>query len=305
MFIRYVAVFVALTFSLNTYADSLNVFFESFKRELLLTKTSRHRELEENLSVRTFNAFDRMINPDAAATYNGKINQIKLDSLLLKKNGYSYSIKSVQEVLKSSTSGAVFVGTIFHELGHAEMDILIENKKSANDEALMYQYKNKIKEVFRRNFKGNTWTIFHEYFAYYRTDLVEGMLWDKGDIYRENGYNPQNGTCFLTKSLKKQLAEKISLAEFQNFYAFRPLKNYREGAAPRYVFVRGKDFDLSKLSVADQKIIQETNNLFWMYHMEEYGFPTTQKVLVERMNLRDPELVKFRTCREELYKQNI
>lgn len=305
MFIRLIAISFAVIWSFNAHAESLNIFFESFKNELLLTKTGRNKELEKSLSVRPFNALDRVLSPDASATYNGKLNQIKLNDSLLVRNGNSYSIKSAQEILGSKNLGLVALATIFHELGHAEMDILIENKKSANDEVIMYQYRNKMKDVFSRNFSGNNWTTFHEYFSYYRTDLVEGILWDKGDIYHENGYRRDNGSCYLTKYLRSQLEEKVSLAEFQKFHSFRPTKNYRLGAAPRYVFVRGKDFDLGSVSTDDQKIIAQTNDLFWMYHVEEYGFPTTQKVLVERMNLRDVELVKFRACREELYKKNM
>lgn len=305
MFIRSLIVATVLLASVQARANSLEIFFKSFKSELHLLKIDRGVELDHHIRIKKFSALDKILSPDASATYNGNLNLVKLEENLLSKKGNSYSIKSAREILGPKYMGSTALVTIFHELGHAEMDIFVENQRSVNDIILLQQYKTKLVDLFRRNFSGNPWTIFHEYFAYYRTDLMELIIGEKQDIYFSNGFVPENGRCHLTKHLKEMLANKVSLEEFSKFHALDPAKNYMRKTSPRYIFVKGKDFDLSKLSINDQKIIDETNKMFWMYHYEEYGFPLSQKIMVERMNRNDLKLESLKKCRKDLFNKSI
>lgn len=304
MFIRSLLVATVLLTSVQVKANDLEDFFKSFKSEFHLLKIDRGVELDHHIWIKKFSALDKVLSPDASATYNGNLNVVKLEDSLLSKKGSSYSIKSAREILGPKDMGSTALVTIFHELGHAEMDVYIENQKSTNDVLLLQQYKTKLKDLFKRNFSGNTWTIFHEYFAYYRTDLLELIIGDKQNVYLMNGFSPESGRCYLTKHLKKMLADNVSIEEFSNFHALNPARNYMQETSPRYIFVRGKDFDLTKLSVNDKKTIDETNKLFWNYHAEEYGFPSTQKIMVERMNRNDSRLESLKKCRKELFNKS-
>lgn len=299
--IRSLIVATVLMATAHAKTNSLEDFFKSFKSELHLLNIDRGLELDHHIRIKNFSALDKILSPDASATYNGKLNTVKLEEGLLSKKGSTYAIKAASEILGPKYMGSTSLVTIFHELGHAEMDVFVENQKSVNDVVLLHQYKAKIKDLFKRNFSGNTWTIFHEYFAYYRTDLLELIIGDKQNIYMMNGFIPDSGRCYLTNHLKKMLADGASLEEFSIFHALYPEKNYMKETAPRYIFVRGKDFELSKLSLEDKKIIDETNKMFWMYHYEAYGFPLTQKVLVDRMNRNDSKLESLKNCRKELF----
>lgn len=285
------------------HARSVERFTTGLQDLLHFSKKGRAKELEKSLNLAPLNKLDKLLSPTASATYNGKLNTIKLDEkLLLSKDG-RFLIKSPIEIFGKNLEGMTEIVTIFHELAHAELDLLIENNKGLNDVILMTHYKNSLKEIIKRNFTYDSWTFFHEYFAYYRTDLAETYFWDKQDIYFNNGYDPRTEKCRQSAIVKKKLADKVSLEEFTKFYAFDLEKNYKKIVAPKYVFVKGKDYNLDSLSKAEQTIINKTNDLFWMYHSEEYGVPGTQKELVARMNQNDRELSALKKCRTELYRQ--
>lgn len=286
-------------------ARSVSNFTDGLSDLLLFNKTGRSKELEKSLNLAPLNKLDKILIPTASATYNGKLNTIKLDESLLEKKDGRFFIKSPLSIFGKNLEGMTEIVTIFHELAHAEVDLLIENNKNLNDSILMTHYKNSLKEVIKRNFTYDSWTFFHEYFAYYRTDLAESYFWDKQDIYFNNGYDPRTEKCRQTPIVKKLLENKVSLEEFTQFYAFEPEKSYRKIVAPQYVFVKGKDYNLNTLSKAEANIINKTNDLFWMYHLEEYGVAATQKELVARMNKKDKELKALKKCRTEIYRQNM
>lgn len=298
-----ITLILLILMSQTLHARSVERFTEGLQELLHFSKKGRAKELEKSLNLAPLNKLDKLLSPTASATYNGKLNTIKLDEKLVLKQDGRFLIKSPIEIFEKNLEGMTEIVTIFHELAHAELDLLVENNKGLNDVILMGHYKNSLKEIIKRNFTYDSWTFFHEYVAYYRTDLAETYFWDKQDIYFNNGYDPRTNKCRQSAMVKKMLAEKVSLDEFTKFYAFDLEKNYKKIVAPKYVFVKGKDYNLDSLSKAEQAVIIKTNDLFWMYHSEEYGVPGTQKELVSRMNQNDRELNAFKKCRTEIYRQ--
>lgn len=300
---KLITIIFMMAVSQLSHARSVERFTNGLQELLLFNKTGRSKELQKSLNLAPLNRLDKILSPMASATYNGKLNTIKLDEKLLTRQDGRFYIKSPLDIFGKGLEGMTEIVTIFHELAHAELDLLIENNHGLNDVILMSHYKNSLKEIIKRNFTYDSWTFFHEYFAYYRTDLAETYFWDKQDIYFNNGFDPRTGKCRQSALVKKKLEEKVSLEDFTKFYAFDAEKNYKKIVAPQYVFVKGKDYNLASLSKVEIAIINKTNDLFWMYHQEEYGVAGTQKEFVARMNQRDIELKALVQCRTQLYKE--
>lgn len=292
-------VFALCCFSFSAHASSLDIFYQGFQKAFYLKNIERGLETSEHIRLTKFGMIGRVLSPDASATYNDKINTISLDQSLLVLKDRKYEIIDPRVMLNPGYSGFSTVATIFHELGHAEMDVFIKNEVTLSDLSLKYFYKTKLRPLYKKYFKGiNPWTVFHEHFAYYRTDLIETLSFDMMDLMGENGWHAQRGTCYLTPQLKRMKAEGVSLEEFLKIRTSK-IKNYKD-ITPGYIFVRGKDLNLADVKGADADVLKEAHTLFWSYHKEFYGFPKNISEIVAKMN-DDSVFNKLRTCRENLY----
>ena len=284
-------------------ANSLSSFFQGLESSLYLQQTTRGQSLTKHIRITKFSKLGRILSPDATATYNDKTNTIALDKTLLRKEGRRFHLKDASEILSVNYSGYAKVSTIFHELAHAEIDVFIENKKELTDMVLMNIYHSKLKPLYRKYFKAvNPWVVFHEHFAYYRSELIETLSMDVMDMMLENGWNPQSSRCYLTAPLKKLLQEGASMDEFLALRTGR--SRAFSTVAPHYLFVRGKDLALTHLSAADQGVMRAAHQQFWSYHVEFYGFPKNLSEVVSYME-QDARYKKLKECREKLYDQNI
>ncbi|WPU66857.1 hypothetical protein [Peredibacter starrii] len=267
-----------LAVSTSALANNVAPFIEGLKADLLLSKTSRAQELHHHVRIRPFGPLGQVMSPDAVATYNGNLNLINLDKALL--NGSS--IKDACEI-RGPQYATYKNSTIFHELGHAEIDVFIEEKETTIDEELVSFYESTLKPFYKKNFPGfNPHTVFHEHFSYYRSDFVDFFYNEVDKIFMLNGYNKMKNSCFLTAQLKKQLAEGVSLEEFVGLLG-NAQEAFQTEIAPQYVFVKGKDIDLFK-APNHESILKETYRLFWNYHLNFYGQAYNQKELVKRLS---------------------
>ncbi|MFL5786004.1 MAG: hypothetical protein ACJ76H_15400 [Bacteriovoracaceae bacterium] len=275
---------------------SFDLFVPSLKQEYFFTKSDRALELDQKVRVQEFGPLGRVLSPDAVATYNGNFNTISLNKANLNGN----IIRPAQEIM-GPLGDYSKLGTIFHEMGHAEMDVFIENEVADRDTVVKYHYDHKLKDFYKKYFPGfNPHTVFHEHFGYYRAELMEFLSGKMNDVLMYNGYNKFKKSCFLTPPLKKLLAENVTLEEFQKVIPSGEIELYRTQINPRYIFVKGKDLDLASVP---QDMIRQTHDLFWAYHQDFYGFPVSQKDLVERMNARALFKNDLANCRAKLYLQ--
>lgn len=287
---------ITLLFSFQAKA-SLVDFNAGLKKAFYFGSVHRADELSSKIRVTKFGALGRILSPDATATYNDKTNTISINPELIVKN----KVKSAQTILTPNYSGFSQVATIFHEMAHGEIDIFIENKKELTDLTLKYFYESKLRPLYRKYFKGiNPWIVFHEHFAYYRTELIETMALDIMDVMMENGWVPNTGRCYLTPKLKNELANGASLSEFLEIKTQKE-RNYRN-VSPGYIFVKGKDLNLDSIKGEDAKILKEAHLLFWSYHQEFFKIVLSAKDLASKMNL-DPQFISLKKCRENLYYQ--
>src|SRR5690606_20788681 len=253
--------FIILTMLFNFTAHaSLRDFNNGLKKAFYFDKIERANLTLEKVRVTKFGRLGRVLSPDATATYNDKTNTMSLDESLLYKKGSRYSVQNAQKILTSNYSGFTPVTTIFHELAHAEIDIFIENQKELSDITLKHFYKSKLRPLYRKYFKGiNPWTVFHEHFAYYRTDLMETMALDIMDIMMENGWVPSSSRCYLAPQLRKLLESGANLEEFSEITSQKE-RNYRD-VTPNFIFVRGKDLNLNNIAESDKQIIRDAHLL--------------------------------------------
>lgn len=267
-----------LALSTSAFANNVTPFIEGLKADIFFTKTTRAQELHHHIRIKPFGPLGQVMSPDAVATYNGNLNLINLDKALL--NGSS--IKDAREI-RGPQFATYKNSTIFHELGHAELDVFIEEKETPVDEELVKHYEGTLKPFYKKNFPSfNPHTVFHEHFSYYRSDLVDFLYNEVDKIFMLNGYNKMKNSCFLTAQLKKQLADGVSLESFVTLLGDSEVPFHTE-VAPQYVFVKGKDIDLFQ-APNHAAVLKETYRLFWNYHVNFYGQANHQKDLVKRLS---------------------
>lgn len=282
---------VTLVTATTAFAGPFDLFLTTLKREFYFTKTEKGTQLNHTVFVTEFGPIGRVFNKDAIATYNDKINMISLDGALLDGG----MIKSAQEILGKDFNSSK-ISTIFHEMGHAELDTLIENDYDLEDTVLKTYYKNTLKNVYKTYFPDfNAHMMFHEHFGYYRGELIDFIAGEVNQVLSDNGFNRFANRCFLSMNLKQKLKEGISLEEYTKLMNFQKSDDfYRLKIGPQYIFVRGKDIDLSK---APKHLIAQAHLMFWSYHQAGYNFPISRSDLVKRMNVSNRHKRMITECR--------
>lgn len=292
-------VFVFFCLSLPVQASSFRSFYQGLKSAFYLKDISRGLDVSDKVRLTKFSRIGRILSPDAIATYNDKTNVISLDEAILTKVNRQYHALDAREILGAGYSSYYKVSTVFHELGHAEMDIFVENERELTDLSLKHFYKTELRPLYRKYFKFiNPWVVFHEHFGYYRSELIEIISLDVMDLQLENGWAADSGRCYLTAQLKKKLADGASREEFLELQTHR-INDYQK-ISPSYLFVKGKEVDLSKIAGSDQLVIQKAHALFWAYHQEFYGFPRSLAEVVKSAN-EDSRYDKLKECRQSFY----
>lgn len=282
---------VSLIATTSALAGPFDLFLTTLKKDFYFTKTNKGTELNHHVYVTAFGPVGRIFNRDAAATYNDKLNMISLDGSYLDGG----MIKSAREIMGPNYDSSK-IATIFHEMGHAELDTLIENERDLEDVMLNTFYKTTLKDFYKKHFpKFNAHMLFHEHFGYYRTDLIDFISNEVNSVLTENGFNRFQNRCFLPQALKKKLAEGISLEDYQKLLNLQSKDEfYRLKINPQYIFVRGKDIDLRTAPAAT---VAQTHLMFWSYHQASYNFPISRSDLVKRMNQSNTYKRTLTECR--------
>lgn len=281
---KYFSLFT-LVFSLSAQAQSFNSFVAGLKSDLHFTNGSRAIVLASKVRLTDFGPLARILSPDATATYNSRLNVISLHKDLLSKNSSGWVIKDAREI-RGAQFMTVPLQTIFHEMGHAELDTMVENKLESEDVMLMNHYDQSLKGFYKKNFPSmSAFDLFHEHFAYYRSDLIDLMYAEQDRIFLMNGFNKYKKSCYLNGYLKTALKNGISREEFTQFLSFTPQPTpfYRTLVQPQYVYVKGKDFDL-KSARFNPEVVARTHDLFWAYHQAFYNFAINEKDYLNRLN---------------------
>lgn len=294
--------FAALLFSFSSLAGSFDIFMDTLKEEYFIQKTTRGKELHYHVKVTPFNWIMRRLSPDAVATYNDKLNLVSLNEALLIKVDGTHNVRSVREI-EGTEYASYKTSTVFHEMGHAELDVFIENNRESTDEELNNFYKHVMKDFYKTHFRGtNPHLMFHEHFGYYRGDLVDLISGEIQTVLIQNGFNRYKLSCFKTPALKKLVKEGISLEEFKKFLILDEGKSYKDQVSPDYIFIKGKDIHLKAQNVP-RSGIRNLEAMFWNYHKAHYDFPANRAELTTRMNQASRYRLKLAQCREKLWNE--
>lgn len=297
-----ITLIVLLLVPLTSFAGAFDAFIAGLKKDYFFTNTERAIELHNHVRVTKFGPLGRVFNPDAIATYNDKLNIISLDEELLIKVGTETHIKDARLIRRADYSQVHHLSTVFHEMGHAELDTLIENQRETEDAMIHSWYKNTLKSYYKSHHPSfNPHLVFHEHFGYYRSELIDFFENEIGNVLLSNGFNKYKKSCFLNPMLRKKLADGVSLEDFQKFFMTSETDAfYRTKVGPRFVYVKGKDIDLS---TGNKAVVDQTHNLFWSYHQKFYNFPINQKDLVARMNQNSDLSKALSECRTKIWNE--
>ncbi|RPJ66235.1 MAG: hypothetical protein EHM20_17510 [Alphaproteobacteria bacterium] len=264
-------------------------------------------EARRTLEVGDVTHFTRQINTNgtAEASYHPLLNTIFLKTENLIQTGFmSYNVKSIT-LLKSEQPLVypVKISTIFHELGHSEMDQFILNGITSEDRMILQLYKNEFVPWSKKNYPGvNPKTLFQEVYGYYRGNIIETLFADKTNIEILNGYNIYQHRCFLSFYLKKVIGT-LSREEFGQilFPVNDPSweEKYRNRVLPRYVFIEGKDIDLMKNP--NDPFKDSWKRALWYYFSVNYHPPTNTRELAMfyKDNHTDRNFIK--ECRNKMW----
>lgn len=285
----------------TAFAGAFDQFLHGLQKDYFFTKKAHGIELANHVRVSKFGPLDRVLSPDAIATYNANLNTIKLDETLLVKVGNETQVRDGRHIRGNDHSGTHHLSTIFHEMGHAEMDVFIENRREPQDEMVYSLYQNTLKAFYKANFpRFNPNTIFQEHFGYYRGDLIDFFTNEITTVLINNGFNKYSRSCFTTQEMKKKLAEGIPLEAFKQFFTVGEAVPYSTKISTRYVFVRGKDIDLMS-APNGEAMLKQTHHVFWLYHQKTYDFPQSQAELVMRMNAGSEYKKALEECRTSIW----
>ncbi|MCM2276681.1 MAG: hypothetical protein NDJ89_01225 [Oligoflexia bacterium] len=192
-----------------------------------------------------------LISAEANATYNGALNTIEVSPALTLPAGSLESgkrrLKTVPELLADSPAYAVHVTTVFHELAHAEYDVLVEEGATAADRRLFSLIEREIRPSFASRFpRVSSEVAVSEYFAYFHGAVLELLFEERHQLLFYNGIDPLTGACLPLRSLREK-ARELPLREFLelNGLGAGDETPYAERIQVDYVFVQGRDLALS------------------------------------------------------------
>jgi hypothetical protein len=264
-------------------------------------------ESKRTLEIGDVTHFVPQINPNriAEASYNPLINTIFLKKENIISTGWmSYKVKSLTALkAEQPVTYPVIISTIFHELGHSEMDQFILNGITSEDRILLSIFKYEFTPWVKKNYPGiNPKTLFQEIYGYYRGGVIETLFQDKSTIESFNGYNIYQHRCFNSFYLKKMVST-LSREEFGQFIYPKndPIweEKYRNKFMPRYVFIQGKDIDLMKNP--DDPFKELWKKAFWYYFTTNYHSPSSMRELTIYFQTHHDDRNFIKECRNKLW----
>lgn len=292
--------FLPLISSANANEESIKDFAYDLQKLFSI-------EAKRTLEVADVTHFAPQLYPSdiAEASYNPVINTIFLKrENLISKGKLTYYVKSIT-ALKNDQPLAypVKISTIFHELGHSEMDQFILRGATSEDRILVNIYKNEFTPWVKRNYPGvNPKTLFHEIYGYYRGNVIETLFADKLNIESLNGFNIFQLKCFKSNYLKRVVGT-LSREEFSQllYPENEPTweEKYRDRFMPRYVFIRGKDIDLMK-NVNDP-FKEVWKKAFWYQFSVNYRAPSNMRELALHLRAHHEHLNLISNCRTKMW----
>jgi hypothetical protein len=220
-----------------------------------------------------------IISADAAASYNGFTNTLilKPEMTIVDANTGTRRVRTIPEIREVlGTPARVSVGTIFHELSHAEYDLYVEEGDEDYDRELMLVLNAELPAIISMNglsvFKSIP--LASEIFAYYRAELIGTILQDTAEIKLASGLDPDIDICTPLKTLPLDL---------RNFSA-SPVP-YAKRVKLTEVFVSGEFVNLN----LDKALNARLNEALFKHSLHTLHFPESRVDLLKQLS-RDTKI---------------
>ncbi|MBL7542321.1 MAG: hypothetical protein JNL11_00825 [Bdellovibrionaceae bacterium] len=244
-----------------------------------------------------------LINRDAAASYHEILNTIILKpeytTTYKQDDGQKkVRVKTYSELQQSEpVIWYVRLGTIFHELSHAEFAWL-SRSTVAEDQALMQflkiDFDDYLKEKHPQYSASERKIARSELFAYFRDEFMTRLITTIEEVFIENGYVKANRSCRNTAVFLKNLAEHPNINPAA-FVTFRPNVDFRQDPLPT-IFVRGKDATIDK----NDPIYSKLQKLLWAQFVKHYAPATSKYEIIKWMNSKPQFVELIQSCRHGL-----
>jgi hypothetical protein len=245
-------------------------------------------------------------NPNAEASYNPRLNTIFLKKEnLIYQGEMTFKVKSITQ-LKSNEPliYPIKVATIFHELGHSEMEQFILKGLTSEDRILSNIFKNEFTPWVKKNYPGvNAKYFFQEIYGYYRSNVIETLFQDKTTIEIYNGWNRYKHHCFNSPMITN-LAKTLSRKDFGVILFPENISNWEEAYMnkflPDIIFINGKDLDLMK-NINNDPFKESWKKAFWDYFSNNYQGPANMRELATYFKTHHENRGEILKCRNELW----
>lgn len=287
--------FLLLSLSLlstGAMASKLSMFNSSVKTFMLLD-FSHLNDVERSITIRAPRLYEKwlMDKTMAQATYNDILNTIVLHDENFVDEGHVKRVKSFYDLSGQKRYSFISnAATIFHELSHADYDVNVEENQGPWRDF----FKKELTPWLARNISfSKAKDLNHELFGYTAGDSLFGLQSEISDLLFAHGFNYIENKCFGPTYLKK-LYERLGRPSVIEFKEVENDISYAEKFVPRYIYVRGVDFDLDKA-----KMPSELKDTLYEYFVETYSFPRTKNDLIQKLN-DSHYLAKVQKCFEAL-----
>ncbi len=278
--------------STGAFASKLAMFNSSVKTFLLLD-FSHLLEVEKEITIRAPRLYEKwmMDKTMAQATYNDILNTIVLHDDNFIFDGVEKRVKSFYDFKSQQRFSFISnASTIFHELSHADYDVSVEETPGPWRDF----FTKELTPWLRKNVNyQKAKDLNHELFGYTAGDSLFGIQSEISDILFVHGYNYIAGKCLSEKLLRKAY-ERMGRPREVVFTEDENDSSYADKFVPRYIFVRGKDYDLEKANFPRAYKVR-----LYDYFVQKYAFPSSKNDLIYKLN-QSHFLDKIQKCFEAI-----
>lgn len=271
--------------STNAFASKAQFlpFFDSLEDRYLM-RTDHLIDISNKIRLKKFGIFG---NRNAEATYSPFTNTISLKDTYLVKASRGYRIKTYEE-FNLNMSYSIFsarANTIFHELSHADFDVMIEKDQNHPMFKLLTR---ELPAWFKRHHSGaNSKTATHELFGYTAGDYIFDLNSKIQDLLMHHGVFYDEDKCFSQLVLKK-IAKRLNLTRPLKFQDTLGNIDFKKTIVPKNIFIDGKSLDIGKLPDRfKRKLVY--------YFGNTYSLPLSSVELADKLT-RSHFLQKLQKC---------
>lgn len=300
-FMKFIKLFFIMTFFISgVYAQKYDDFLNAVQENLPINTDFLKWVLKNHgtkLAAPSLLEQWGLINSENAAAFFPIFNAlvVKPENLTLDGNTNRRRLKNWDELRKTNQNDwEIKMGTIFHELSHAEYDWL-PSSKSEVDKELVHFLENDFKNYLKTHHPNYNYfdrnSAPSEMYAYFHGEFLYMLLYLVDDLFIENGYFKVLKKCKNDKKLEKILAQ-INQPSKKLFFTLGQDEDFTQISLPS-IYVKGKEVIVDSTR---QEMIR-LRELLWK-QFTEHAAPVRSKYEVVKWMNSNPNLLNLiSSCR--------